>query len=83
MEREFSREERERLEAEGETGYGTSYPMPDCDAVRRAVDAYGRAPEEHRAELRRAIVRRHIELGCTDALPASWELRKREGEGDG
>ena len=74
--REFSDDERRRLEAEGDTGYGTSYPMPDCDAVQRAVEAYGRAPIEHRAELRRAIVRRKIELGCDQVdIPESWTMR--------
>lgn len=76
-EREFSPEERRRLEAEGETGYGESYPMPDCDAVRRAVQSYGRAPEEHRAELRRRIVQRKMELGCDDVqIPESWRVSR-------
>ena len=74
-EREFSTEEREHLESEGKTGYGESYPMPDCDAVGRAIQSYGRAPAEHRAELRRAIVRRHAELGCDHPLPESWRVR--------
>lgn len=65
-------EEREHLEAEHETAYGTSYPLADCDEVRRAVQAYGRAPAEKRAELRRAIIRRHRELGCSEELPESW-----------
>ena len=72
-EREISPEERRHLEAEGETGYGESFPMGDCDEVRRAVQSYGRAPVGRRAELRRAIVRRHRELGCDHPLPESWE----------
>jgi hypothetical protein len=76
-ERPFSEEERRRLAAEGETGYGDSYPMPDCDAVQRAVDSYGRAPEEHRAELRRKIAQRKMELGCDDVhLPSNWRLSR-------
>lgn len=71
-ERFVSEEERRRLEGEGDTGYGTSYPMPDCDAVRRAREAYGRAPVKKRAELRRAIIRRHRELGCSEELPEEW-----------
>lgn len=72
MEREFSEEERHELEEEGDTGYGESYPMPDCDAVKRAVESYGRAPLEKRAELRRAIIRRHGELSCPEPLPEQW-----------
>lgn len=74
-ERTFSEEERRRLQAKGQTGYGTSYPMPDCDAVGRAVESYGRAPEAERAQLRQAIVARKIELGCDDVeIPESWRL---------
>lgn len=71
-ERFVSEEERQRLEAEHETGYGKSFPMADCDEVHRAVQSYGRAPVERRAELRRAIIRRHRELGCQEELPESW-----------
>lgn len=71
-ERNVSESQREKLEAEGETGYGTSFPMADCDEVRRAVQAYGRAPVSRRAQLRRAIIRRHAELGCSEPLPEKW-----------
>lgn len=72
----ISEEARRRAEAEGETGYGTSYPMRDCDEVRRAVEAYGRAPAEHRAQLRRRIAQRRMELGCDDVeLPSTWRVR--------
>ena len=75
-ERQFSDEERERLASEGDALDSGAYPLPDCDAVRRAVQAYGRAKPEDRAALRRLITRRHVELGCTEPLPASWKLRK-------
>jgi len=74
-ERVISEQHRQELEAEGETGYGTSYPMEDCDEVQRAIEAYGRAPEEHRAQLRAQIVRRKAELGCDQVdLPKSWHI---------
>ncbi len=41
-----------------------TYPMPDCDAVERARESYGRAPESHRAALRALINKRNRELGC-------------------
>jgi hypothetical protein len=75
-ERVVSDEERRRLEAQGDTGYGTSYPLGDCDEVRRAVEAYGRASQEHRAELRQRIVQAKIELGCDDVkIPDTWRVR--------
>lgn len=66
--REFSEEERARLARDGHALPDGSYPMPDCDAVRRAIDSYGRAPESHRAELRALIRRRNSELGCGHEL---------------
>ena len=67
--------ERERLEAEGDTAYGTSYPIRNCADLRRAIQAYGRAPAEKRAGLRRFIARRRAELGCTNvALPEDWHI---------
>jgi hypothetical protein len=68
--------ERERAAAEGHTAYGTSYPIENCDQLRDAIQAYGRAPEAERAELRRFIVRRKIELGCDDVeIPETWRVR--------
>jgi hypothetical protein len=63
-ERQFSDEERHRLAQAGHALPDGSYPMPDCDAVRRAREAYGRAPESHRAALRALINRRNTELSC-------------------
>ena len=72
--RRVSRAERRRLEAAGDTGYGESYPLGDCDEIRRAVESYGRAPERKRAQLRRAIMRRAAELHCTQHIPDDWPL---------
>lgn len=75
----FSEAEREHLEAEGETAYGTSYPIRNCADLHNAVQAYGRAPVEKRAELRRFIVRRKAELGCSDVkLPEDWRIVRGE-----
>lgn len=63
-EREFPEDERARLAAAGHALPDGSYPMPDCDAVRRAISSYGRAPESHRPALARLIRRRNEELGC-------------------
>lgn len=65
-ERDFSEDERKQLAADGHALPDGSYPMPDCDAVRRARESYGRAPEGHRAALRALINRRNRELGCGD-----------------
>lgn len=45
-----------------------SYPMPDCDAVRRAIHSYGRAPDSHRAPLAALIRKRNDQLSCGHEL---------------
>lgn len=62
--REFTEEERSEYAENGEALPDGSYPMPDCDGVRRAIDSYGHAPESHREDLAALIERRNEELGC-------------------
>ena len=74
---EISAEERERLEPEGDTAYGTSFPVRNCEDLENAIHSYGRAPESERARLRRFIVRRKAELGCPDVkIPEDWHIVK-------
>jgi hypothetical protein len=63
-ERQFSEDERARLAAAGLALPDGSYPVPDCDAVRRARRSYGRAPASHRAAVRRLVNKRNGELHC-------------------
>jgi hypothetical protein len=62
--RQFTEEERRKLAAAGNALPDGSYPMPDCDAVRRAHEALGRAPAGHREAVRRLANKRNAELGC-------------------
>lgn len=75
-ERNFTEEERARYAAEGHALPDGSYPMPDCDAVGRAIESYGRAPESHRQELARLIIKRNNELGCG----REFDALKKEAE---
>ena len=77
-EREFSEDEREHLAREHHALPDGSYPMPDCDAVRRAIDSYGRAPDSHRKALAALIYRRNEELGCGHDLEAIADEAGRE-----
>ena len=63
-ERQFSEQERAQLAAKGQALPDGSFPMPDCDAVKRAHQAYGRAPGSHRAQVRALANKRNRELGC-------------------
>lgn len=62
--REFTEEERTEYAETGQALPDGSYPMPDCDAVGDAIEAFGRAPESHRDDLAALIERRNDELKC-------------------
>lgn len=73
---EIGTSERGRLEKKGDTAYGTSYPIRNCEDLKNAIRAYGRAPEGERARLRRFIARRRRELGCSEELPETWHAER-------
>ena len=61
---EVSEEQRARLAREGKALPDGSYPMDSCQSVGCAIDAYGRAPDTHRSQLRALIRERNTDLGC-------------------
>jgi len=68
------------VRAEAPTASATPYPIEDCAQLHDAIEAYGRAPANERAELRRFIVRRKVELGCAEVeLPETWRIVRGEG----
>lgn len=73
--RSWTQAERRELAARGEAMPDGSYPTPDPDALERAFEAYGRAPEHERPALRRYLVQRAVALGRTDLIPDSWEVQ--------
>lgn len=64
----YSEEARAEAAAAGHALPDGSYPMRTCQEVGDAITAYGRAPEQHRAELGALIRRRNDELGCGHPL---------------
>lgn len=76
--RDFTEEERTEYAESGQALPDGSYPMPDCDAVGDAIEAFGRAPESHRADLAALIERRNDELKCGHKLAGIRE----EASGD-
>lgn len=68
--REFSDTSREKMAGRGVAMPDGSYPIPDKDALRRAVKSYGRA--KNQAAVKRHIVKRARALGATDMLPEDW-----------
>jgi hypothetical protein len=73
---EFTEAEREADAASGAALPDGSFPIENCQDLRNAVQAYGRARPEHRAAVRRHIARRKIELGCDEELPESWHIER-------
>jgi hypothetical protein len=60
----YSEEERAELARQGHALPDGSYPMKTCGDVKNAHQAYGRAPEGHRAAVRALANKRNRELGC-------------------
>lgn len=65
-------ETRRRMASRGVALPDGSYPVPDLDHLRRAVLAYGRAPEHKRAAVRRHLIRRARALGGLRLIPSDW-----------
>lgn len=70
--REFSPEQREGLAEEGMAMPDGSFPIPDKDALRRAVASIGRTKPGKRAAVMAHIKRRAKALGAQDLIPQSW-----------
>lgn len=68
--RTYSDDERTKMAKEGVAMKDGSYPIPDKDALKDAISAYGRA--KNKAATKRHIVRRARALGATDMLPTDW-----------
>lgn len=76
---EISEDERAAAAAAGHALPDGSYPMRNCGEVADARQAYGRAPDEHRAALVPLINRRNEELNCgqPEFRPARRPARAR------
>lgn len=70
--REFSSEIRERYAKEGIALPDGSFPIPDRDALRRAIQSIGRASNQSRA--RRHIIKRARALNAESMLPDEWSV---------
>ena len=71
--RTFSTKSREKFAKKSVALPDGSFPIPDKDALRRAIASFGRAPEEKRAQVKAHIKRRARALGATDMIPDDWK----------
>ena len=67
--KEFSKDERDKLAKSGKAMPDGSYPIETVADLENAVQAYGRSPDE---STKAHIIKRAKALGATDKLPASW-----------
>lgn len=74
--RDFSTDTRKKLAGSGAAMPDGSYPIPDKDALRRAIQSIGRA--KNQAATRRHIIKRARALGATDMLPDDWKSTTQE-----
>lgn len=68
----FSPEKREQLAREKKALKDGSFPIENTADLRRAIQAYGRASESKRGQVRRHIVRRARALGKENMIPEQW-----------
>lgn len=69
----YSKEQRENSARKGLALPDGSYPIRNVSDLKNAVQAYGRAPESKRAEVRRHIEKRAKALNRKDLIPSDWK----------
>lgn len=77
--REFSQDARDEMADKGVALPDGSFPIPDKDALDRAIQSIGRAKEPAAAKAH--IVERAKALGATSMLPADWPGSTAGGKG--
>ena len=71
----FSAEERRRFAGEGIAMDDGSFPIPNRESLQDAIHAVGRArpnTPQHRAAVRRHILKRARALGAMSMIPHTW-----------
>lgn len=68
--RTFSTATREKLASKGQALPGGGFPIPDVDALKRAIQAIGMAKDPAAAKAH--IKKQAAALGRTDLIPEGW-----------
>ena len=68
--RTFSMDSRDKMATKGVALPDGSFPIPDKDALHRAIQSVGRAKDPAAAKAH--IRKRAKALGCSDMVPDSW-----------
>jgi hypothetical protein len=72
VKREFSQDKRDKLAKTPKAMNDGSYPIENITDLKNAINAYGRADEDKRPDLRAHIVRNAKRLNATNMLPKNW-----------
>lgn len=80
MAHDYSEQARMEAARKGEALPDGSYPTRDCDELGKAVEAYGRETGS-KPKLRRYLIKRSVELGCTEKIPDNWEAHENGPRG--
>jgi hypothetical protein len=67
------RDVRMKLASEGKAMKDGSFPIENVQDVRAAIHAYGRAKEEHKAAVRKHIIKRANKLNVRHLIPENWK----------
>lgn len=71
--RQFSSQSRDKMASKGTAMSDGSYPIPDRDALKRAIQSYGRAKPADKAKVKAHIMKRARALNAMDMIPDSWK----------
>lgn len=69
--REFSPQKRKTMAKSGSAMSDGSFPIPDVDALKRAIQSIGRAKDPEKAKAH--IKSRAKALGATNLIPDDWK----------
>jgi hypothetical protein len=73
---------REQYASKGWAMPDGSFPIPNKDFLRRAVQSFGRAPEASKPAVKAHIIRRAKALGALSDLPEDWGVKDGDADQD-
>lgn len=69
----ISKSERDEAAKKGQALPDGSFPIRNVEDLHKAIHAFGRAKEEHKAEVKKHIIKRARQLKASDVIPDSWK----------
>lgn len=76
--KDYSPEQRDKMAKNGEAMPDGSFPIADCEDLKNAISAFGRAKDKDAAKAH--IKKRAKALDCDVELPDDWSVEDEEGD---